>query len=499
MKKIGLSMLILLLTATIAFSGCSAKGKTVNMVPEQAFERVVWSAYGYMFLAVNGDIYTYGKTDDDYDMYFLGIKDVKRNDVPTKIFSGAVKICENLSMPAAITRNGDLYVWGHNGKNRELGFDTDVEIVWEPTKLMEDVADVGYGYALKTNGELWVWGIYGNLNPSTGKYTASLPQKKMDNVVKYVQCAGIGYAIKTDGTLWARGYYEKSSRGNGKTCIDDSAYDKPVKILDNVADISMGEYHVLALKTDGTLWAWGGNEYGQVGNGENGDLSEMTVDCVVTEPVKIMEHVASIQTCEWESLAITENGDLYGWGKNYGCFADVNIESVNAPKFLLSNVNTVYNKTLSRIFALTNDGKLWSWGKYGYGALGTECSYEFERLGEAFGAEQPPAEQYCYEPTLVIDGVESILGGYDLMFAKMADGTYRYWGMDTYKTVKTYGEANYVEFLESGVYGSSCWYEGMTRTPDFPPDAAIPGAVMHRLEVIKYPTECAFPPYIGDD
>ncbi|HNX13980.1 MAG TPA: hypothetical protein PK854_06065 [Oscillospiraceae bacterium] len=502
MKKIHL-LIWLIILIIIVFNGCYTENRIINTLPEKPFEQVCAGSYGYMFLTAEGDVYSYGKTQDmsNIGIYFLGIKDADRIDVPTKILSDAVIISDNLGMPAAIKKNGDLYVWGYNGKKQILGFDANIEIVLEPTKLMEGVADVGWGYAIKNNGDLWIWGSYGDVNPSTGEFIATAPYKKLSGVKKCI-CRAIYYALKEDGSLWAWGYAKESSRGNGKMSIEDSAYNTPVKILDNVADISAVGSHTLALKTDGTLWAWGSNEYGQVGNGENGDLSSKTTDCVVTEPMQIMSGVALIYTSTWCSFAITESGDLYGWGRNTGYLFDKSADVVNTPKLLLKNVKEIDNSSITRCYALTNDGKLYSWGQYGYGILGTDCSYEFNRLAESFDAIGSSGnqlnEQYCYEPTLVTDGVESILGGYELMFAKMQDGNYHYWGMDTYKTVQTYGEANYVEFLQSGVYGASKWYEGMVTAPDFPADAVIPGAIMHHLDIIKYPTECTFPPYIGD-
>ena len=488
------------------FTGCSFNHKIINKLPDQSIETVYGGGYGYMFLTAGGDVYTYGRTQNfgQSGIYFLGVKDAERLDVPTKILSDVVKICDNQGMPAAITSDGDLYVWGYNGSSQRLGFNPDIEIVWEPTKLMEDVADVGWGYAIKTNGDLWIWGPYGDVNPNTGEFIATAPYKKMSGVQKCI-CRAIYYTLKEDGSLWAWGRNQESSRGNGKMSIEDSEYSTPIKILDNVADISAEGSHILALKTDGTLWVWGSNEYGQIGNGENGDLTVQTADCVVTEPVQIISGVASIYTSTWSSYAITENGDLYGWGRNTGYVLDQSAEVVNTPKLLLANVKDVYTSMgMTRCYALTNDGKLYSWGQYGYGILGNDCSYEFERLAEninSLGSSGKQLdEQYCYEPTFVIDGVESILGGYiEMMFVKMQDGTYRYWGMDTYKTVKTYGEANYIEFTESGIYGASRWYEGMKQAaPDFPPDAVIPGAVMHHLDIIKYPTECTFPPYMEE-
>ena len=72
-------------------------------------------------------------------------------------------------------------------------------------------------------------------------------------------------ALKTDGTLWAWGYNNYGGLGDGTTAHKSS----PVQIgtATDWAQISAGDYHTVALKTDGTLWAWGYNNYGGLGDG----------------------------------------------------------------------------------------------------------------------------------------------------------------------------------------------------------------------------------------
>ena len=110
--------------------------------------------------------------------------------------------------------------------------------------------------------------------------------KVMDNVSTVTTNYGSGYAIKSDGTLWAWGYNGYGQLGVGDT-VDRSA---PVKVMDNVSTVTANDYFDdgsgydyygsgYAIKSDGTLWAWGYNGYGQLGVGDRVDRSA---------PVKVM-------------------------------------------------------------------------------------------------------------------------------------------------------------------------------------------------------------------
>ncbi len=84
-------------------------------------------------------------------------------------------------------------------------------------------------------------------------------------------------AIKTDGSLWTWGTNEYSQlgvAGGGDTTIEGLTFQSvPAKIMENAAAVSCGYGNIAVVKTDGTLWTWGWNEYGQVGNGEKGEGS----------------------------------------------------------------------------------------------------------------------------------------------------------------------------------------------------------------------------------
>ncbi len=490
------SFVVLLLILLLGLCACEATPSTVVTRPDSAVAAVVGNAYGYLFLTEGNDLYSYGKIGVATKIYMLGVADAQTVGRPTKILTDVVSITDNFTMPAAITSNGDLYVWGYNGAAMRLGLDPATEIVWEPTMIMQDVARVGYGYAIKTNGDLYIWGSYANVNPLSGEFSAGSPYKKMGGVVK-CSLSMVSYALKADGSLWSWGCDTQSAgtRGNGLFSAEDSGYDKPVKILDDVRDFSASGSHVLAVKTDGSLWAWGNNEYGQIGVGTTGDQSAITLDAVVTQPIKILDAVATVTTTLFSSFAVASDGRLYGWGRNLGQILGESSATVAAPCPLASDVASVCLPTLSRIFALTVDGRLLSWGEYGYGSLGTGQDYDYEALvNRVYHPDEQKALLCSSRPTPVCEGISRFLGGYELLFAQTDDGGFVYWGFDRYKTVETYGEANYIVF-STNQYHCSDWYRCDYAAPLPLDDAAqITDAVCYDLVIVPRPAVCEFPP-----
>jgi alpha-tubulin suppressor-like RCC1 family protein len=171
-------------------------------------------------------------------------------------------------------------------------------------------------------------------------------------------------AIKTDGSLWMWGLNNYGQLGNGATKTGRI----PEKIGDGYASVSVGAYHTLAVKTDGTLWAWGRNNYGQLGDGT-------TIDRSV--PVKIMNDVRTADSKESFSFAVKTDGTLWAWGENssytIGDGSDINNPT---PVFVMDDVSAI-SAGNSFALALRTDGSLWSWGHNKHGQLGYRTSGDY--------------------------------------------------------------------------------------------------------------------------
>ncbi|KAM7280161.1 hypothetical protein ACFE04_007295 [Oxalis oulophora] len=147
----------------------------------------------------------------------------------------------------------------------------------------------------------------------------------------------------------------------------------PVRVqgLDKVKLIAVGAFHNLALQEDGTLWAWGNNEYGQLGTGDTQPRSQPI-------PVQGLSGltVVDIAAGGWHSTALTNEGEVYGWGRGeHGRlgFGDNDKSS----KMLPQKVNLLAGKDIVQIscggthsVALSRDGRLFSFGRGDHGRLG---------------------------------------------------------------------------------------------------------------------------------
>ena len=224
---------------------------------------------------------------------------------------------------------------------------------------------------IKTDGTLWAWGKndFGQLGLGTSglaNYKSSPTQ--VGALTDWLNIAGGIYhtlATKTDGTLWAWGRNNNGQLGLGN--ITNYSSPKQVGALTTWSKIACGGIHTLAIKTDGTLWAWGDNGSGQFGLGDTLDRSS---------PVQVENATnwANIAAGNGHTLAIKTDGKLYAWGANQGTgqvgmqSSALNIFSVMQIGALTNWANIAGGGRFS--LAIKTDGTLWSWGYNGYGQLG---------------------------------------------------------------------------------------------------------------------------------
>ena len=166
-------------------------------------------------------------------------------------------------------------------------------------------------------------------------------------------------AITEDGSLYMWGDNYCGQLGDGTT----EERSNPVKIMDHVKSVSLGDNHSGAITEDGSLYMWGYNGSGRLGDGTKKEER--------SNPVKIMDHVRSVSLGEWHSGAITEDGSLYMWGRNDdGQLGDgTKKEERSNPVKIMDHVRSV---SLGEWHsgAITEDGSLYMWGSNSSGQLG---------------------------------------------------------------------------------------------------------------------------------
>ena len=217
-----------------------------------------------------------------------------------------VGVATGFNYSLALKSNGTVWGWGLNYTYGVLGDGTfkvyPVGTIVQAKGLTEVVAiDAGmrHSLALKSDGSVWAWGLDRETqlgDASTDNLNTPTKVIGLDDIVAIAGGMNHTLALKSDGTVWACGRNLEGELGKGN--FDSTiSFVNQVSNLTNVVAIAAGGTHNLALKADGTVWAWGANSYGQLGNGSNEDSSI---------PAKVigLADVVSIASGGHQSLAL---------------------------------------------------------------------------------------------------------------------------------------------------------------------------------------------------
>ena len=170
-------------------------------------------------------------------------------------------------------------------------------------------------------------------------------------------------ALLSDGTVWAWGNNGSGQLGDGTTMLRTA----PVQVngLTGVVSIAAGEGHSFAVKNDGTLWAWGNNSYGKLGDGT-------TTTRTVPVQVSGLTGVMSVAAGYLHNFAVKTNGSVWAWGNNsYGQLGDGTTTNRNTP-VQVSRLSGIVSVAAGRFHtvAIRGDRTVWAWGDNGIGQLG---------------------------------------------------------------------------------------------------------------------------------
>jgi|GEM_PF-3199464 len=218
----------------------------------------------------------------------------------------------------ALDSNGYVWAWGRNdlgqlGDTTTATRDTPVRVA-----LLKGVVDIAAGrdfcLAAKSDGSVWGWGsnASGQLGQAAGsgsQYFTTLTQvSSLDNVQKVATGTNFSLALKKDGSVWAWGANASGQLGVGNTT--DSVVPQRVSLPTDVVITELAARdHVLALQNDGKVWAWGGNDMGQLGD-------DTTTARQVPAQVVDIANVRSIAVASTWSMARRSDLSVWAWGDN---------------------------------------------------------------------------------------------------------------------------------------------------------------------------------------
>jgi alpha-tubulin suppressor-like RCC1 family protein len=230
----------------------------------------------------------------------------------------------------------------------------------------------------KNNGTVWTWGNNSNGQLGDGTTTdraTPMPVSGLAGVSAVAAGSAHSVALKNDGTVWAWGSNSNGQLGDGTTI--DRATPVPVSGLTGVTAVAAGSAHSVALKNDGTVWAWGSNSKGQLGNGTTTDRStpvQVSTLVGITAVAAGASHSIALRNI----VGVINDGTIWAWGSNSngqlgnGTTVDtwIPIQVSGLTGVTAIAAGSAHTVAVRNIFSLINDGTLWAWGSNGNGQLG---------------------------------------------------------------------------------------------------------------------------------
>ena len=346
-------------------------------------------SYSSMFnIKSDGTLWAWGSKDAGQ----LGLRDLIDRYSPIQVgtLSNWSQAEGGFFHSAAIKTDGTLWTWGQNNLG-QLGISSTIQknsptqtyiaafnfknilpnysTKTNPININWNTFACGYKHTigLKTDGTLWGWGNNNFGQLGIGDVAVRNSPIQVGTSSDWSKVAGGAYhvlALKTNGTLWACGY-----NGLGSLALGDRTNRSSMVQIGTLSDWSKistsVNHHVVAIKSDGTLWGWGRNSEGQLG------LSDLTNR---SSPVQVgtLSNWSQLACNPLYSLATKTDGTLWAWGSNaYGQLGQSNITNRSSPVQVgaLSNWSKVSGNRFYAA-AIKTDGTLWSWGLNSWGQLG---------------------------------------------------------------------------------------------------------------------------------
>jgi len=321
-------------------------------------------------LGIDGKVYGWGNDSDGQ----LGLGRAVQTVIPQAVVglnlgpgSGKSRVVSGWGQNVSLRSDGTVWAWGvgYLGDGAESNHSTPIQV----PGLRDVIAVAGgdqHSVILKSDGTVWAWGsnVAGQLGDGT--MTDRVSPALVQGLTGVVSIAagqwGHTLVAKADGSVWAWGPNSEGQLGDGTT--ENRLTPVQVIGLSGVTEVGAGEAHSMAVKSDGTVWTWGRNSSGQLGDGTNTERHT---------PQKVTS-LSDVKYCvggDSHTLALTTNGTLWAWGSNgNNQLGDGTYGNRLSPVRVDGLDGVIAISATSHNMALKSDGTVWTWGYNFWGQIG---------------------------------------------------------------------------------------------------------------------------------
>jgi len=394
--------------------------------------------------------YQYSQLSDIEHQDDLAGEDLAVEDDFPGNFGREARISAGTAYSMALMADGTIWAWGTNG-NGQLG-DGTAKAKSFPTRVVEAVGEdaltgvVGisagntHSLALLADGAVRAWGHNntGQFGDGTTESSAIPIQVRgpggngyLTDIISIAPHSGQQFSLVLgeDGTAWTWGYNSNGVLGQNHSLISEF-YPVQVKgprgdnLLTGLKAVASGTYHAMGLHHDGTVWSWGSNSNGQLGDGTK-ESKPFPVQVIAPEGVGALKNIVALSAGVYHSLALRQDGTVWAWGDNSRgqlgvgpiAFIYTPVQVGSAAEGFLSDVIAIsagYKFSL----ALKADGSVWAWGHNEYGQLGDNTKIDRNIPVQVLG---PGGEGF-------LSGIIEISAGESHCLALRNDGNLWAWG-----------------------------------------------------------------------
>ncbi|MCL2563673.1 MAG: S-layer homology domain-containing protein [Oscillospiraceae bacterium] len=347
-------------------------------------------------------------------------------------------VAANGGLSVALRADGTVFDWGWFSES-DLYSETPAQ-VQNLSNVTEIATSSAHVLALRADGTVWTWGPAFHDQPGVDRvlnlppswynlprevvqalfreaYNTPMQIPNLNNITAVAAGDLHSAVLRDDGTVWTWGNNFFGQLGDGTT--QDRTTPVQVQNLSNITAIAIGGDYTLALRSDGTIWGWGDNHFNQLGSGTGAwELTRTT-----PAQIQTLTDVTAIAASHSHALALRSDGTVWAWGDNhFGQLGDGTTTNRGIPAQVqsLNNVTAISAGGWSNV-ALRADGTVWGWGDNSNGQLGDGTSGEVDGVWQVHYSTTPVQTQN-------LGNVTAVAAGGDHTVALRADGTVWAWG-----------------------------------------------------------------------